>query len=150
MLKRLVVTIVLGEYAGSGKTYTMFGPAGCFSRHYIAARQRRAFSLNPSDFPDWGLLPRIVASLLERGRKERDVKFQLTVSAVEVYQNNLFDLLNFRAPVALTDNDARLMRTAAGRRKRRIADKARKSGKYHKTEGFELAGNQVQRIRRLE
>lgn len=65
---------------GSGKTHTIFGPEGC---------------LRPDKSIDWGLMPRLLRDLME----EEGVS--ISVSAVEVYQDLAYDLMNNSAPLTV-------------------------------------------------
>ena len=47
--------------AGSGKTYTVFGPPGCYSYGRVGLG-------DVPMYPDWGLLPRIVDGILRWAR----------------------------------------------------------------------------------
>ena len=65
---------------GSGKTHTIFGPEGC---------------LRPDKSIDWGLMPRLLEELLNTEN------ISVSVSAVEVYQDLAYDLLNNSAPLTV-------------------------------------------------
>ena len=82
------VTLLAYGQTGSGKTHTMFGPPGSLSE---AALARRCEEEAPED---WGVFPRCMMHLL------RLPGFgSMHASAVEVYQETAFDLLNGRSPL---------------------------------------------------
>ena len=92
-------TLVAYGQTGSGKTHTMFGPPGCL----VEARVRQwheessSSSSSSSDAPrDWGVFPRAVLELM-RTPGVRSIR----ASAVEVYHENVFDLMNARAQLSL-------------------------------------------------
>ena len=99
-------TLVAYGQTGSGKTHTMFGPPGCL----VEARVRQwheESSSSSSDAPrDWGVFPRAVLELM-RTPGVRSIR----ASAVEVYHENVFDLMNGRAQLSLGSS-----RTKFGRR----------------------------------
>ena len=101
-------TLVAYGQTGSGKTHTMFGPPGCL----VEARVRQwheesSSSSSSSDAPrDWGVFPRAVLELM-RTPGVRSIR----ASAVEVYHENVFDLMNARAQLSLGSS-----RTKFGRR----------------------------------
>ena len=86
-------TLLAYGQTGSGKTHTVFGPTGCLTERAAASEAGRA---------DWGLFPRVVLALLADGSGA------LHASAVEVYQERAFDLLNDRAPLTVGGKSAGL------------------------------------------
>lgn len=78
---------------GSGKTHTIFGPPGVLTEAELSAYAGGAAQQPP---PTWGMLPYAAASLLQR-LGDRSV---VEVSAVEVYLERVYDLLNDKARVA--------------------------------------------------
>ena len=79
---------------GSGKTHTIFGPPGVLTEH----------DYNQSGgYPQtWGFFPyAAVATLTDLGNKGLMKRAQLKISAVEVYLERMFDLLNDRQHVAV-------------------------------------------------
>ena len=78
-------TLLAYGQTGSGKTHTMFGPPGALTGASLAASADAC----P---PDWGIFPRIALELLAAGGT-------LHASAIEVYQDNAYDLLADRAPL---------------------------------------------------
>ena len=102
-------TLVAYGQTGSGKTHTMFGPPGCL----VEARVRRwREEMRNDDSPDaprdWGVFPRAVLELM-RTPEVRSIH----ASAVEVYHENVFDLMNGREQLSLGSS-----RTKFGRRAR--------------------------------
>lgn len=77
-------TLIAYGQTGSGKTYTMFGPTGCLTE----------FALKDAEnIPaQWGIIPRFVMKLMTENKG-----LELQASAVEVYQEVAYDLLNSRA-----------------------------------------------------
>lgn len=73
---------------GSGKTHTVFGPPGCLTEEAV----RQAGGGVPSS---WGLMPRIACKLFAAGLGA------VHASAVEVYQDKAYDLLDDRAPLTV-------------------------------------------------
>lgn len=84
-------TLMAYGQTGSGKTHTMFGPPGCLTEASVAA--------SGGSIPDdWGLFPRSVLTLMHApGIDPRSVY----ASAVEVYHENVFDLLDDRNQLAV-------------------------------------------------
>jgi hypothetical protein len=76
---------------GSGKTHTMFGPAGCLTEASIVA----AGGGVP---PDWGLFPRTVLTMMQAPGVDLA---SVHASAVEVYHECVFDLLDDRCQLAV-------------------------------------------------
>eukprot|EP00605_Chrysophyceae_sp_TOSAG23-4_P001683 GSChrysophyteH1.ASY1.ANO1.1849.1 assembled CDS len=72
-------TLMAYGQTGSGKTYTMFGPPG-FEHGEIP--------------PNWGLFPRTVLTLMQMKSVQ-----SLHASAVEVYHELVFDLLDNKSPL---------------------------------------------------
>jgi hypothetical protein len=86
---------------GSGKTYTQFGPTGCLTEAALA----RASPGRPPE--PWGLFPRVALRLLREAQAAAEsgndplVSTTLSASAIEVYNNKAYDLLDGRAPLAV-------------------------------------------------
>jgi len=74
-------TLLAYGQTGSGKTFTMLGPPGCLTKAELEA----SAAGTPAS---WGIFPRLAVDLLENGG------FTLHATAVEIYQDNAFDLLN--------------------------------------------------------
>ena len=82
-------TLLAYGQTGSGKTHTMFGPPGCLTEASLAG-------LGPGVFPAaWGIMPRAVLGLLQ----SLPAGSRVHASAIEVYQELAYDLLNERAPL---------------------------------------------------
>ena len=79
-------TLLAYGQTGSGKTHTMFGPPGALTEASLA----EAGGACP---PAWGIFPRIALELLHASGGA------LHASAIEVYQDNAYDLLADRAPL---------------------------------------------------
>jgi hypothetical protein len=87
-------TLLAYGQTGSGKTYTMFGPTGSLSE----ASLQETVALS-SETPElWGIFPRIAQSMVE-------ISGNLKASAVEVYNEAPFDLLNGRNPLQLSRSE---------------------------------------------
>ena len=86
-------TIVVYGQTGSGKTHTIFGPHGSLSE----VRLKQAGSLPL----EWGLLPRVAMHLIANRIGP------LFCSAVEIYQEAVFDLLNHRSPLQLKSSESK-------------------------------------------
>ena len=84
-------TLMAYGQTGSGKTHTMFGPTGCLTEASVAA----AGGGIP---PDWGLFPRAVLEMMQAPGVQPS---SVHASAVEVYHENVFDLLNDRSPITI-------------------------------------------------
>ena len=84
-------TLMAYGQTGSGKTHTMFGPPGCLTEASVAA----AGGGIPAD---WGLFPRSVLLMMQ---VPGVVLGSVHASAVEVYHENVFDLLDDRSQLAL-------------------------------------------------
>ena len=90
-------TLMCYGQTGSGKTHTMFGPPGCLTE---SAMQQASASDSPvssaHSIPDsWGLFPRAVMNLMQIPG------VTLHASAVEVYHESVFDLLDDRAQLTI-------------------------------------------------
>lgn len=79
-------TLLAYGQTGSGKTHTMFGPPGCLTEASLV----ESAGVPP---PMWGIFPRIALELLQNGGST------LHASAIEVYQDEAYDLLTDRAPL---------------------------------------------------
>jgi hypothetical protein len=86
-------SIVVYGQTGTGKTYSIFGPHGTLSE----ARLHQSGDKVPDE---WGLFPRIAMDLVS-------LHGHILVSAVEIYQECVFDLLNNRSPVKLRSSESR-------------------------------------------
>ena len=87
---------------GSGKTHSIFGPPGQLSDD----------ALNDSSIsiPEaWGVFPRSLAMLLQElnAAGASKVHAQMRVTAVEVYLEKVYDLLNDREPLAIAGTSAK-------------------------------------------
>ena len=102
-------TLVAYGQTGSGKTHTMFGPPGCLVEARV--RQWRSESGGKSsDAPrDWGVFPRAVLELM-RTPGVRSIR----ASAVEVYDENVFDLMNAREQLSLGSSKTKFGRRVNG------------------------------------
>lgn len=88
-------TLLAYGQTGSGKTYTMFGPEGCLTESELEAAP-----LATGVPPRWGVFPRVALALLQQCEDtEAGDSLTLRASAVEVYQNKVYDLLNDRSPL---------------------------------------------------
>jgi hypothetical protein len=100
---------VLLSETGSGKTHTMFGPPGCL----VEARVRQWCGESggeSTDAPrDWGLFPRAVLEMM-RTPGVRSIR----ASAVEVYHENVFDLMNAREQLSLGSSKTKFGRRVHG------------------------------------
>ena len=109
-------TLVAYGQTGSGKTHTMFGPPGCLVEARVRRWREESHSSHSSDSPDaprdWGVFPRAVLELM-RTPEVRSIH----ASAVEVYHENVFDLMNGREQLSLGSS-----RTKFGRRARGAAE----------------------------
>jgi len=74
-------SLVAYGQTGSGKTHTIFGPPNCLRGDAPESLQ--------------GLLPRLLQQLIET------TGFSISVSAVEVYQDLAYDLLNNSSPLTV-------------------------------------------------
>lgn len=84
-------TLMAYGQTGSGKTHTMFGPPGCLTEASVAAS-------GDSIPTDWGLFPRSVLTLMHAPGIDPSSVY---ASAVEVYHENVFDLLDDRNQLAV-------------------------------------------------
>ena len=102
-------TLVAYGQTGSGKTHTMFGPPGCL----VEARVRQWCGESggeSTDAPrDWGLFPRAVLEMM-RTPGVRSIR----ASAVEVYHENVFDLMNAREQLSLGSSKTKFGRRVHG------------------------------------
>jgi uncharacterized protein YggU (UPF0235/DUF167 family) len=85
-------TLLAYGQTGSGKTYTMFGPTGCLTETALAAA-------GDNGTPDaWGIFPRVALALLRSSERSGSMQ----ASAIEVYNNVAYDLLNGGAPLQVS------------------------------------------------
>mmetsp|Transcript_19487 Transcript_19487/g.22417 ORF Transcript_19487/g.22417 Transcript_19487/m.22417 type:complete len:547 (-) Transcript_19487:176-1816(-) len=82
-------TLLAYGQTGSGKTHTMFAPPGALTES----------SLSESGEECLGIFPRIAFELLNEGGDDCLGGRTLHASAIEVYQDNAYDLLADRAPL---------------------------------------------------
>jgi hypothetical protein len=84
------VCIAYGQ-TGSGKTHSIFGPPGMLTDDAAAT----------GTIPDaWGVFPRSLAMLLNE-LQSGSIHAQMRITAVEVYLERVYDLLNDRAVLAV-------------------------------------------------
>ena len=81
-------TLLAYGQTGSGKTFTVFGPTGSLTETSLE-------EANGAVPREWGIFPRIAHAMVSDSRN-------LKASAVEIYQNAPFDLLNNRAPLQVS------------------------------------------------
>ena len=81
-------TLLAYGQTGSGKTFTVFGPTGSLTESSLE-------EANGTVPREWGIFPRIAHAMVSDSRN-------LKASAVEIYQNAPFDLLNNRAPLQVS------------------------------------------------
>jgi hypothetical protein len=85
-------TLLAFGQTGSGKTYSMFGPQ--FALTEASLLSRGAGNAAPEQ---WGIFPRIMLRLLEA----RSSECKIRASAVEIYQDRVFDLMSDRTPLSV-------------------------------------------------
>ena len=89
-------TLLAYGQTGSGKTFTVFGPTGCLSESSLEQANGSKSNAEGSAVPlMWGIFPRIAHAMVSEATN-------LKASAVEIYQNAPFDLLNNRAPLQVS------------------------------------------------
>ena len=102
-------TLVAYGQTGSGKTHTMFGPPGCLVENAV---RRWEESKNNTTAPcDWGLFPRSVLCLMDT--KRCGVR-SIYATAIEVYHENVFDLMNGREQLSVGSSKTKFGRRVAG------------------------------------
>eukprot|EP00505_MAST-04D_sp_SCG-Rhode-Island_P002607 Stramenopile-MAST_4_protein_2607 len=78
-------TLLAYGQTGSGKTYTVFGPTGSLTEASLQGKTTK------TGVPvAWGIFPRVALAMVE------DSGGNLKASAIEIYNNSPFDLLNDR------------------------------------------------------
>ena len=92
-------TLMAYGQTGSGKTHTMFGPPGCLTEASVAAS-------GGSVPADWGLFPRTVLTLMNAPGIEPT---SVHASAVEVYHELVFDLLDDRSQLQVGTSNLKPM-----------------------------------------
>lgn len=103
-------TLVAYGQTGSGKTHTMFGPPGCLVEARVRQWRGESDGGKSTDAPrDWGLFPRAVLELM-RTPGVRSIR----ASAVEVYHENVFDLMNAREQLSLGSSKTKFGRRVQG------------------------------------
>jgi len=85
-------TMMAYGQTGSGKTHTMFGPPGCLTEASVAAAGAATVP------PDWGLFPRTVLTMMQLPGVDAG---SVHASAVEVYHEHVFDLLDERNELSI-------------------------------------------------
>ena len=90
-------TLLAYGQTGSGKTHTMFGPTGCLTE---AELSKGGGGGAPAR---WGLFPRVALALLAEAGGGA-----LHASAVEVYQDKAYDLLDARRPLPVGQSAGRM------------------------------------------
>ena len=85
-------TLLAYGQTGSGKTYTVFGPTGSLSEASLGGSAGGSAGGAP---PQWGVFPRIALAMISSSGN-------LKASAIEIYNNQPFDLLNERAPLKMS------------------------------------------------
>jgi hypothetical protein len=90
-------TLFVYGQTGSGKTYSMFGD-NMFET--VNGHVRRREQNDPSKF---GIVPRACLHILESLKSDKGTVFTLQASYVEIYLNNISDLLAKGKPVQLAD-----------------------------------------------
>jgi hypothetical protein len=88
-------TLLAYGQTGSGKTYTMFGPSGCLTESALAEGNGAAAPA------PWGVFPRVALELLRSGGGGGGGTV-LHASAVEVYNNVAYDLLDDRRQLQIS------------------------------------------------
>ena len=83
-------TLLAYGQTGSGKTYTMFGPSGCLTESALVDAGEGGVPAS------WGVFPRVALELL------RDSGGALHACAVEVYNNEAYDLLDDRKQLRIS------------------------------------------------
>lgn len=78
-------TLLAFGQTGSGKTYTQFGPPGSLTEAALV-------KANGAIPPAWGVFPRLLMKLMNN----ESTMGTLAASAIEVYQDRAYDLLNKR------------------------------------------------------
>ncbi|CAM9533902.1 unnamed protein product, partial [Heterosigma akashiwo] len=156
-------TLFMYGQTGSGKTYSLFGPPYCFSSTVIDVGSETELFEGVSIPRVWGLFPRsalYLLSQLQATLAENPDQCYLNVSAVEVYLNQCYDLLNgkVRVPVAGFGKGAK----ATAHCNRLLTTNTRdKDGKWippwidgqfntHDDAGYEAAGQTSRQLRSAE
>lgn len=86
-------TLMAYGQTGSGKTHTMFGPPGCLTEAAVHQVE------SGNSIPDtWGLFPRAVLTLMQI-----DGVNSLHASAIEVYHEQVFDLLDNKSALQISN-----------------------------------------------
>ena len=85
---------------GSGKTHTMFGPTGSFSEAAMNTGEKDDLG-TPST---WGLFPRTINYLIQYLRA-KNIKYEIGVTAVELYCGAPYDLFNSRKPIGISERE---------------------------------------------
>jgi len=102
-LKGSNCTLFMYGQTGSGKTHSLFGPPYCFSQSLINGGETEDFE--GAHLPQvWGLFPRSALYLLSRLQTtlaDAPDQCYLNASAVEVYLNHCYDLLNGKVCVLI-------------------------------------------------
>ncbi|KAI8892318.1 P-loop containing nucleoside triphosphate hydrolase protein [Globomyces pollinis-pini] len=87
-------TIIAYGQTGSGKTHTMLGPPGCLTENELSQA-----TISTAIPEKWGILPRTLMMCI------KDPTITIVVSAIEIYENCPFDLLENRKPLTMSTSD---------------------------------------------
>lgn len=90
-------TLFVYGQTGSGKTHTLFGPPNSFHSAALDSTNVNENFRNVDIPTSWGLLPRIVLHLLSIQQQHVGI----TATAVEIYMDNCYDLLNDKQKIAV-------------------------------------------------
>lgn len=107
LFKGYNTTVLAYGQTGSGKTYTM----GTSYSTLCAATQflTHEVSSDSADFDEVGVIPRVLSDLFrtidEEQRNDKDAKFEVKVSFVEVYNEEIKDLFNVKSINGLVNNE---------------------------------------------
>jgi hypothetical protein len=90
-------TLLAYGQTGSGKTFTVFGPTGSLTESSLEQANESKTGADGGDTVPvmWGIFPRIAHAMVSDSR-------HVKASAIEIYQNAPFDLLNNRAPLQVS------------------------------------------------
>ena len=94
-------TLFVYGQTGSGKTHTLFGPPNSFHSAALDSTNVNEKFRNVNIPNSWGLFPRIVLHLLSIQQQHNNNNVGITATAVEIYMDNCYDLLNDKQKIAV-------------------------------------------------
>lgn len=110
-------TLFVYGQTGSGKTYSMYGPS-----HFVKKQGKTIRQSAPVGSPHAGIVQRACAEMISSLNADPDTKWSIQVTFVEIYQENIFDLLEKGSQIILTGSKTFDLQGAQTREIKNVAD----------------------------